>query len=221
LTSTPGKIQSLDRLVSFEDYESEALGLAGVTKAAAKWELIGGVPQVTLTVLKEAGRSTEVEELRTTFATANNGPRRFAINPIAGRLRCVVIKAVFGYDSTYLEAEVKNEIQKALGAGSAEPHVADDGSALFSLRRRGFGQKEYASTVAGVIQQVEGVVWARVEGFEAPAGLLPTGTVDPVTIGNLPIVTCLSNEVSDEVLILQSAHLFLTAQSETVREVGT
>ena len=34
--AAPGKIQSLDRLVSLEDYESEALGLAGVTKAAAR-----------------------------------------------------------------------------------------------------------------------------------------------------------------------------------------
>ena len=126
-----------------------------------------------------------------------------------------VVKANFGFDSTYLEAEVKNGIQKALGAGSAEPNAADDGSGLFSLRRRGFGQKEYMSTVAGVIQQVEGVVWATVTGFDAPAVLLPEGTVGP-DIGNLDVVPCLSNEV----LMLQSAHLFLTGLSETVREVG-
>ena len=33
--AAPGKIQSLDRLVSLKDFESETLGIAGVSKASA------------------------------------------------------------------------------------------------------------------------------------------------------------------------------------------
>lgn len=218
--AAPGKIQSLDRLVSLEDFESEALGMAGITKAAATWELVGGIPQVTLTVLIEEGRNETVAHLQTTFAAANRGrgPNRFPINPQLGLLKYVAIKATFGYDSTYLEEDVQKEIQKALGISSGTPGVVDDQSGLFSLRRRSFGQKEYATTVVGAIQQVEGVVWATVDGFDAPALLLPQGTVNAgLYVNNFPIVDC----AGDRVLTLHTGHLYLVGQKVAVREVGT
>ncbi|HKC65922.1 MAG TPA: hypothetical protein VKB86_19920, partial [Pyrinomonadaceae bacterium] len=164
--AAPGKIQSLDRLVSLEDFEREALAMAGVTRAAAAWQLVEGIPQVVLTVLMEEGRSETTEHLTKTFAEANSGrgPDRFPITANPGKLQYVAIKATFGFDSTYLEEEVRKGIQKALGVSTGKP--GDDQSGLFSLRRRNFGQKEYATTVAGVIQQVEGVMWVTVDGFD-------------------------------------------------------
>src|SRR5207244_8293918 len=38
------KVQSLDRLVSLGDIEAEALAIAGVDKASARWALVGNVP---------------------------------------------------------------------------------------------------------------------------------------------------------------------------------
>ncbi len=116
----PGKIQSLDRLVSLQDFESEALAIPGITKAAAAWQLVGGIPQVTLTVLMETGRPETLQDLRATFAKANGdrGPSRFPIQPILGQRKYVAIRATFGYDSTYLAEDVQKEIQKALGAAA-------------------------------------------------------------------------------------------------------
>jgi predicted phage baseplate assembly protein len=215
--AAPGKIQSLDRLVSLEDFESEALGTPGITKAAATWELIGEIPRVTLTVLMETGRQETVAGLSATFARSNSdrGPNRFPIQPILGQLKCVGLMATFGYDSTYLEADVRAEILKALGVSSGAVNAIDDPTGLFSLRRRNFGQKEYATTVMGVIQQVAGVVWATVEKFEAPITLLPGTTLagGPV-LNNLAVIDC----PNDCVLTLQSGHVVLLSEKVIVTE---
>jgi hypothetical protein len=207
--AAPGKIQSLDRLVSLEDFESEALAMGGVTKASASWQLIEAIPQVVLTVLMEMGRNTTPTQLQNTFAGANTGrgPSRFPITTILGQLQYVAVRATFGYDQTYLEKDVRREIEKALGVTSALMDVEDDQSGLFSLRRRGFGQKEYATTIAGVIQQVAGVVWARVEGF-ASLGVLPDPK--PVTPGTVSLNEAVNCD-SQNVLSLYTGHLQLTS----------
>ena len=64
--AAPGKIQSLDRLVSLADFESEALGIAGVVKAAAAWDLVNNIPQVVLNILMDSGRDAELEAVRDT-----------------------------------------------------------------------------------------------------------------------------------------------------------
>jgi hypothetical protein len=224
--AAPGKIQSLDRLVSLQDFESEALGMAGITKAAASWELVNGIPQVSLTVLMGTGRSETVDLLRGTFATANSGrgPNRFPITPVLGQLVYVAVQATFGYDATYLEAEIKKEIQKALGVSSGDLNVVDDQSGLFSLGRRNFGQKEYVTTVAGSIQQVEGVIWVEVTCFRTlNAPTYPPVQVDPALL-SLPTVVSVTPTVAcpqDVVLSLYKSHLQLTGVKETLREVST
>jgi hypothetical protein len=52
----PGKIQSLGRLVSLRDFETETLGIPGVSAASANWQIIDNVPAVGITVLMETGR---------------------------------------------------------------------------------------------------------------------------------------------------------------------
>lgn len=216
--AAPGKIQSLDRLVSLEDFESEALGIAGIAKAKASWELVNGVPQVVLTVLMEAGRSETPAQLKDIFARANRGrgPSRFPIDVRLGQLKYVGIRAIFGYDSTYLETDVTSAIQKALGISSGKPNVVDDPSGLFSLRRRGFGQKEYYTTVTGVIQQVPGVVWVQVISFDSLFVF-----ADPAAV-SLPSVVALGATVECEnrnVLTLYKAHLQLIPQQVVLPEV--
>jgi len=217
--AAPGKIQSLDRLVSLQDFESEALAISGVTKAAASWELVNNNPEVVITVLMDTGREDEIDEVRQTIAGYNKGrgPNRFPISVLKGLRRYVVVHATFGYDSTYLEEDLKTEIQKALGVNSGIPNAKDDQSGLFSLRQRRFGQREYATSIAGRIQQVQGVTWAEVTRF-SPLGALedPTAFVPPAT----PVIVFKKVSCKPQrVLSLYSGHLKLTGVSEVVPEV--
>ena len=79
--AAPGKVQSLGRLVSIRDYETETLALPGVVTATAAWDLHAGVPAVILRVLLEAGREAEFADVRATLAHAQRcrGPDRFAL----------------------------------------------------------------------------------------------------------------------------------------------
>ncbi len=217
--AAPGKIQSLDRLVSLQDFESEALAISGVTKAAASWALVDNNPEVVITVLMDTGRENEIEVVGQTLAAYNKsrGPNRFPITPHKGLRRYVVVHATFGFDSTYLEENLKAEIQKALGVNSGVPNAKDDQSGLFSLRQRRFGQREYATSIAGRIQQVKGVTWAEVTRFSS-LGVLedPTTFVPPST----PVLV--KKRVSchpQRVLSLYSGHLELTGVSEILPEV--
>jgi hypothetical protein len=217
--AAPGKIQSLDRLVSLQDFESEALAISGVTKAAATWALVNNNPEVVITVLMDTGREDEIADVRQTLAAYNQGrgPNRFPISVLKGLRRYVVVQATFGYDATYLEADLKAEIQKVLGVNSGVPNAKDDQSGLFSLRQRRFGQREYATSIAGRIQQVEGVTWAEVTRFSS-LGALPDPTifVPPA----MPILVFKKVACSPQrVLSLYSGHLQLTGVAEVLPEV--
>ena len=212
--AAPGKIQSLDRLVSLADFESEALAIAGVVKAAAAWDLVNNIPQVVLNILMDSGRDAELEAVRATIAEYNRGrgPNRFPVSVAPdGRRKYVAIDATYGFDPTFLKEEIESGIRIALGVNSGKPNAHDDQSGLFGLHRRGFGQREYASTIAGTIQQVPGVIWAQVTRFESlgigdPATLVPSESVVLQ-----PAVAC----ESQHVLSLYSGHLKLTGVGET------
>lgn len=219
--AAPGKIQSLDRLVSLADYESETLGLSGVSKVAAAWQLVDNIPQVVVTVLMAAGRDAEIETVRQTLAAYNKGrgANRFPVHVLPGARKQVVVNATFGYDETYLAAEVKTAIQQALGVSLDQPESPDAPAGLFSLRRRRFAQPEYATSIAGAIQQVAGVVWAEVKFFDA---LTPVFIASPFA-PPLPLPLFVSKQVvlcdNQHVLSLTANHLQLTGVAETVREV--
>jgi hypothetical protein len=217
--AAPGKIQSLDRLVSVEDFESETLAISGVTKAAAAWQLVGNIPEVVVTVLMETGRGDEFKDVRTTLAgySRGRGPGRFPIAVLQGHLQYVVINATFGYDSTYREEDVIKAIEKALGINSGKPNVVDDQSGLFSVRRRRFGQREYATTIAGTIQQVAGVTWAYITRFES------LGVVADPTVLTPPAAAIAMQAIagcdSQNLLSLYAGHLQLAGVAEAVAEV--
>jgi hypothetical protein len=217
--AAPGKVQSLDRLVSVEDFESETLAISGVTKASAAWQLVHNIPEIVVTVLMETGRGDEFTDVRTTLAGYSRG-RGSGRNPIAvlqGYLEYVVINATFGYDSTYREEDIRKAVQKALGINGGKPNVVDDQSGLFSVRRRGFGQREYITSIAGTIQKVAGVTWAYVTRFES-LGVVPDPTVltpPSAAIAMQAIVGC----DNQNVLSLYVGHLQLAGVAEAVAEV--
>src|SRR6185295_15343400 len=178
--------QSLDRLVSLQDFESEALGIAGVVKAGATWDLVNNIPAVVLTLLMDTGREGEILAVRETITNYNTGrgPHRFPVigPPQESKRKYVAINATYGFDSTYLKDEIEAAIQIALGVSSGKPNARDDQRGLFSLLRRDFGEREYATSIAGTIQNVPGVIWAEVKGFQS------LGTPADPTVVNPPSV---------------------------------
>lgn len=216
--AAPAKIQSLDRLVGLQDFESEVAAISGVTTARAAWQLHNNVPAVVITVLMQTGRAQESEAVGDVIRQYNQcrGPNRYPIIVEPGTLQYVRVAVDFAFDPTFREELVIQDIALALGANSGETKNAGDNlNGLFGIKNRRFEQPEYANTIAGTVQGVAGVKWAIVRVFSA----LPAGD-DPAAI---PIDT--TSEVfnesvaaeTGEILSLFSAHLTLTAIVEAVK----
>ena len=222
--AAPGKIQSLDRLVSLKDFESEALGIAGVSRALAAWELEGNIPSVRLTVLMESGRQTELDVVKTTLQKYNRcrGPNRFPIEVIGGALDFVYIAVQVAYDVSYKQELVEDEIKEALGVNGDEDEGIDGSEGLFALKQRRFGENEYSTRIAGTIQNVEGVLWSKVTAFVSLCSYEFYGTVyffcdgvDPENL-YLPTSPMLKDTITcsnQRILSLYKDHLVLTAVS--------
>jgi hypothetical protein len=156
--------------------ETETLAIPGVRRAAAAWEIYDNVPAVVLTVLMESGREAELAQVRATLATYNRcrGPQRFPIIVNGGQVLPVYLDASFALDPTFREELVRKAIEAALGVAGEAP---GDGDGLFTVGRRRFGAREYASRVAATIQNVAGVLWAKVNGL-GPPGPTPDPAAD-------------------------------------------
>lgn len=205
--AAPGKVQSLDRLVSLRDFETEAAAIPGVALASATWSLRDNIPSVAITALMETGRVGEFSAVQKTINNYNRGrgPQRFPVLVNGGKRLYVNIAAQYALDPNYREELVKPEIEKALGVNFGKATNKEDQTGLFSLRRRRFGAREYSSTIEGVIQNVQGVVWAKVTAFNFLSDVDDPATIT-ITSSFNTIVSC------DElhVLSLYYKHLTLT-----------
>ncbi len=198
--SAPGKIQSLGRLVSLRDFETETRTIPGVTSVTAEWGMHDGVPAVLLRVLLEAGREGEFDAVRGTLQKYQRcrGPDRFAVHVEQAWIRYVFVDLTYAFDPRLMQTGVEAAIRTALGV---------DGDGLFTLERRRLGGKEYATRIEGVVQEVRGVTWAKVTGLgmfasHATAPTLPSAP--------RPLNTQLTPD-SGEVLRLLPAHCTLVA----------
>ena len=210
--AAPGKVQSLGRLVSIRDYETETLAVPGVVAAAAAWDLHAGVPAVVLRVLLEAGREAEFAKVRATLAHAQRcrGPDRFALWVEQALLRYAFLDVSYARDPTYRQQDVEAGLRAALGlAGDAE----QERSGLFGLRARRLGEREYASRIEGRLQNVAGVLWCKVTAL----GLFAPGATDPEALA-LPTAPRPLSAVlacgAHELLALTAQHTTLTAVAE-------
>lgn len=224
--SAPGKVQSLGRLVSLRDFESEASAIAGVAAVSAAWK-IGkeNIPAMVVTILMDTGRSGELASVRETLSgyNASRGAARFPVEVVAGKRLYVTVSVQYALDPTYRADLIEPEIRKALGVNFGLAFNKEDQTGLFSLRRRRFGAREYASSIEGAVQSVAGVIWARVTAF---AALSDNDDPDEITLPDGPvfqsIVSCSEGEHVDlepgesveHILSLYDAHLFLTPTVE-------
>ncbi len=166
--SAPGKIQSLGRLVSLKDFETEALAISGVSKVLAAWRLENmennNIPTLVLTVLMETGREKEGEAVRKTLSNYDNfrGAQRFPIKVILGKRLYIYLTTKVVYKPSYRQEIVEKAIKEALGVSGIKEDGFDGSQGLFALGKRHFGQSEYASRIEGTIQNVAGVQWTEV-----------------------------------------------------------
>jgi hypothetical protein len=123
----------------------------------------------------------------------------------------VTVTVQYALKPTYRTDLVEPLIRRALGVSFGKATRDEDQTGLFSLRRRRFGGREYASSIEGVVQNVDGVLWASAVAFtgladvDDPANLiLPTSSVLD------PIVACDSGHI----LSLHDKHLAVTAVVE-------
>jgi hypothetical protein len=234
--AAPPKFQSLGRLVSLADFESEALAISGVTRATSSWQIENNVPAVYITVLMESGREAEISAVEEVIAGYNlcRGPHRFPVIVREGRLLYVSVNVTYAIDPTFREDVVTAAIQQALGATNLPPAIdtqttnaGTDRRALFTLRRRRFGEVEYAKRIAATVQNVAGVVWAEVNSFEALGEAFepqfdPDGQpIDPATIA-LPATPTFNDKVSCDslhILALHSSHLTIIATADASKGV--
>ncbi|MEO7338192.1 MAG: hypothetical protein ABIV63_16590, partial [Caldimonas sp.] len=210
--AAPGKVQSLGRLVSLRDFETETLAIPGVVTTAAAWDLHQGVPAVILRVLLEAGREAEFADVRATIAHAQRcrGPDRFPVVVEQALLRHAFVDVSYARDPSFRAEDVDAALRAACGlAGDA----ANERSGLFGLRARRLGEREFASRIEGRLQNVAGVKWCRVVAL----GRFAAGVADPGSLV-LPVPPRPSAALlpcsSHELLQLLPAHLTLTAAAE-------
>ncbi|MDH4607149.1 hypothetical protein [Pseudomonas sp. BN102] len=210
--AAPGKVQSLGRLVSIRDYESETLGVPGVVTAAAAWDLHAGVPAVILRVLLAAGREAEFAAVQATLAHAQRcrGPDRFPLVVQQALLRHAFVDISYARDPGFRQEDVEAALRAALGlAGDS----ASERSGLFGLHGRRLGEPEYASRIEGHLQNVAGVLWCKVSAL----GLFAAGVANPATLP-LPAAPRPAAQVlpcsAHELLQLAAQHLTLTPVSE-------
>lgn len=168
--AAPGKIQSLGRLVSRDDFESEALALAGVSRARAAWRLVENVPEIVVTVLMDTGRGAEFSEIEEILRDYNRcrGAGRHSISVEQGLREYVALAADVALDPSFRQDVVETAVHEALGLddGAEDDGAEDEGAhGLFALRNLRFGQNAYATKIAGTIQSVEGVRWTKVTGL--------------------------------------------------------
>ena len=211
--AAPGKVQSLGRIVSLKDFEAEAAALPGVASASAAWQLVGNVPAVIVTVLMETGRSTEIAAVRDTLNSYNTqrGAARHAIDVVLGKRMHVTATVQYVLKPTYRADLVEPAIRRALGVNFSKATRDEDQTGLFSLRKRRFGGREYASSIEGTVQNVEGVLWAKTMAF---TGLTDSDEPESIVLPSVsvldPIVACDGGHI----LSLYDKHLMLSAVKE-------
>ena len=210
--AAPGKVQSLGRLVSIRDYETETLAIPGVTTAAAAWDLYQGVPAVILRVLLDAGREAEFEDVRSAVMHAQrcHGPDRFAVIVQQALLRYAFLDVIYARDPLLKAEDVEAAMRAALGLAGEED---TERTGLFGVHARRLGEPEYATRIEGRLQNVAGVVWCRVTALgRFAAGVTDVETLvlpaAPRTLAS--ILPCSPHEL----LQLASVHLTLVASAD-------
>ena len=146
--NAPVTVQTLDRIVSLQDFENLAGSFAGIGKAQAQALHVGQSRLVHITVAAASG--LEVDPKSKTYEDLCNSIDSFR-DPVelvkvdGFQLRTFSIDALLIIDKRYFADDVKSQVEASL---------IDE----FSFDNRDFGQTVSAAEVFSVMQSVEGVI---------------------------------------------------------------
>jgi hypothetical protein len=166
----------------------------------------------------DTGRDPEIEQVREVLADYDRcrGPQRFPIMLRQGKRQYVALSIDFSYDASFRKELVEEAIRRALGTHDGKIGAKESSPpGLFSLRNRRFGQREHLTTIAGVVQNVAGVVWVKV------TALYSLGDAEDVV--GIPPIPFVSSEMlecdGEHVLSLYTGHLKLNGSATAGEEV--
>jgi len=222
--AAPGKVQSLDRLVSLADFESEALAIPGVIKVRADWAAPSGTPMLSIVVLSETAGDAAVAKVQAAMNGFNRsrGPARFPIQVEQGGRQYLYLNVRVGFMASFRPENIELAIKEALGLGGEEGNGVDGEHGLFSLQNRSFGQGAHRSRIEAAMQQVEGVIWVEIGDAQpldagSPPESDPAKIAKPFAPSTGKVVLC----PPASVLALHSTHLDLQlVADESGRECG-
>ena len=210
--AAPGKLQSLGRLVTLSDFESEALAIPGVIKARAAWTAPDGVPLIEVTVLSAHHGAGAVEAIETTLRQFNHcrGAARHSLRVKTVTREYAYLSLDAAMDPQLRRTDVERDVRRVLGvwmdAGKDDPAVG-----LFGLRQRDFGKGVHVSQIISDVQKLESIRWVRVATF-GPLQSSGPGDPDP-TLLTTPATPIRQNQVEcrqDQTLRLHERHLQLS-----------
>ncbi len=172
--NAPRTVLTLDRVVSLQDYEDFARDFPGVAKAHAVWIWRGQVRGVQLTLLGPNGLAIHqagqpADPLRS--ALASQGLPNVPIQIVSSPPSLFAIKASVRVDADHLASRVDADVKAALRSA-------------FSFTAREFGQGVALSEVIAVIQNVDGVAFVDVSGFEKKSVSLDDSVVVTSSAGD-------------------------------------
>ena len=146
------------------DYESEALSVSGVIKASANFLNTCQVPEIVINLITDDASTAVSKDLDKLLHEYDRcrGMQRYPIDIRCGKFQYVYLEIEYGLDPRSLKEIVEENMSIALGVYRKE--MKNFGSTgLFAVKSRKFGQDEYAGRIEGVVQNVSGVVWAKVK----------------------------------------------------------
>lgn len=172
--NAPRTVLTLDRVVSLQDYEDFARDFPGVAKAHAVWIWRGQVRGVQLTLLGPNGLAIHqagqpADPLRS--ALASQGLPNVPIQIVSSPPSLFAIKGSVRVDADHLASRVDADVKAALRSA-------------FSFTAREFGQGVALSEVIAVIQNVDGVAFVDVSGFEKKSVSLDDSVVVTSSAGD-------------------------------------
>ncbi len=144
--NAPVTVQTLDRIVSLQDFENLARSFAGIGKAQAQALHVGQSRLVHITVASASGLEVESKTYEDLCNSIDSFRDPIELVKVDGfQLRTFSIDAVLIIDERYFADDVKSQVETSL---------IDE----FSFDNRDFGQPVSAAEVFSVMQSVEGVI---------------------------------------------------------------
>ncbi|MFI0793737.1 putative baseplate assembly protein [Micromonospora rubida] len=198
-TNAPLTVLTLDRVVSLRDYEDYARAYGGIAKARAVALRDGRLTVVHLTVAGPGGATVSADTVANLLGALDTVRDRAVPVRIVGYVpTAVTVGAQVLTDPDRRAEDVHDAVRSALVAG-------------FAVDRRAFGQPVTAAEILTMIQQVPGVVAARLTDLHRADQPPPPGQhrVDEVIValdarlnptGSPPVLPA-------ELLLTDAAHL--------------